>query len=140
MLNDDISTDPDKKMSMWHLDDIDVDHVFGPAEREEISVFEAPVITCSRHVVPVNKKEEFGRIIHLMKALLGEVTTPYKAVGGWRIEKESEEKDQYVLFSSADQHMVFDNSKTDGLAYMYRGIVDLVAGFEVKHLRTIEGL
>ena len=55
-------------------------------------------------------------------------------MGGWRIEKEDGEKEEWVLFSSlesVDNHMEFAK---------YREIVDFVSGFEVKHLRAVEGL
>lgn len=136
MLKDDIvavNEDPDKRMSMWHLD---VD-VFDTVEGNEKWVFEAPVISCTRHFIQKEKREAFEKRTSEVRYLLGEFTRPYKVVGGWRIEKESAEKEEWVLFSrfdSVDHHMNF--AKTEGFA-KYREIVE---GFEHRHLRAIEGL
>jgi heme-degrading monooxygenase HmoA len=139
MLKDDISTEgekPGKKMSMWHLD---VD-VFDISRKENSWVFEAPVISCNRHFVAKDKKEGFKEKFNEVRYILEDFTKPYSVAGGWRIEKESPEKEEWVLFSgfeSVNHHMEF--AKTEGFA-RYREIVDFVEGFEVRHLRAIEGL
>lgn len=139
MLKDDIeSEDPKRKMSMWHLDS----DVFKIDKGEEW-VFDAPVISCNRNFVAKEKKEGFEKKFREVKYLLEEYTKPYKVVGGWRIEKESEEseeKEEWVFFSgfeSVDHHMGF--AKMEGFA-KYGGIVDFVDGFEVRHLKKVEGL
>ncbi|KUJ15551.1 uncharacterized protein LY89DRAFT_588084 [Mollisia scopiformis] len=137
LLKDDIASgvDPDKKMSMWHLD-VDAFEV-GKLEKW---VFEAPVISCNRHFVPKQRREGFEKQFNQVKYLLEEYTKPYKVIGGWRVEKESEEKEEWVLFSgfeSVEHHMGF--AKTEGFAE-YREIVGFVEGFEVRHLKAIEGL
>lgn len=123
-----------KKMQMWHLDH-DVFDVPSGAEW----VFKAPVVSCNQHFVPKEKK--FGLIekFNEVKGLLDDFTKPYGVVGGWRIEKEDEGKEEWVLFSgfeSMDHHMEF--AKTEGFE-KYREIVEFVGGFEVKHLRAVEG-
>jgi hypothetical protein len=59
---------------------------------------------------------------------------------GWRIEKESDEKEEWALlsgFENVDHHMAF--AKTAEFE-KYRALVECVDGFELKHMRSIEGL
>jgi heme-degrading monooxygenase HmoA len=127
--------DEEKKMQMWHLDN----DVFAVASNTEW-VFNAPVISCNRHFVPKEQKSDFIEQFNEVKGILEEFTKPYGVVGGWRIEKEAEEKEEWVLYSgfeSVDNHMQF--AKTGGFE-KYREIVRFVAGFQLKHLRAIKGL
>lgn len=120
---------------MWHLDA----DIFTPAEMTQL-VLEAPTISCNRHFVSAGKKEDFEQQFQEVKSILDEYTKPYSAIGGWRIEKETNEKEEWVLFSgfeSVDHHTAF--AKTDGFAE-YKKIVGFVEGFELKHLKRIEGL
>jgi hypothetical protein len=74
------------------------------------------------------------------EGLLEDFTKPYGVVGGWRIEREDEEKEEWVLFSgfeSVDNHIEF--AKTKGFE-KYREIMGFVSGFEVKHLRAFKAL
>jgi heme-degrading monooxygenase HmoA len=124
-----------KKMQMWHLDH-DVLDIPSGAE----SVFKAPIISCNRHFVPKEKKTGFNEKFSEVRGLLEDFTKPYDVVGGLRIEREDEEKEEWVLFSgfrSVDNHMEF--AKTKGFE-KYREIVGFVSGFEVKHLRAVGAL
>jgi heme-degrading monooxygenase HmoA len=126
----------EKKMTMWHLDA----DVFSGVNEEVKSVFTAPVISLNRHFVPRDKKAGFVKKFDEVKGLLEDFTTPYQVVGGWRIEKEAEEKEEWVLFSgfgSVEKHHEF--AKTEAFV-RYREIVEFVEGFELKHLRGIKGL
>ena len=56
------------------------------------------------------------------------------------MEKEAEGKEEWVLFSgfdSVEHHIGF--SKTDEFQ-RYRGIVEYVDGFELKHMKRLEGM
>jgi heme-degrading monooxygenase HmoA len=124
-------------IAMWHLnsDVFSLDHSTGLK-----SVFTSPTISLNRHFVPASKKAAFESKFSDVRGLLEDFTNPYKVVGGWRIEKESEEKEEWALFSgfeSVDHHMAF--AKTEEFE-KYREIVGFVEGFEVRHLRVIEGL
>jgi hypothetical protein len=125
-----------KKMDMWHLDT----EVFSGVNESDKSVFTAPVICLNRHFVPKDKKAGFIKKFDEVKGLLEDFTKPYQVVEGWRIEKEAEEKEEWTLFlgfGSAENH--HELAKTEGFA-SYREIVELVEGFEVRHLKGIEGL
>jgi hypothetical protein len=98
---------------------------------------------CNRYFVPANKKDGFVKKFAEVRGLLEDYTTPYPVIGGWRIEKETIEgkkRDEWVLisgFENVDYHMGF--AKTEEFA-KYREIVGFVEGFEVKHLKAIDGL
>lgn len=131
LFNDDIIMD---KMAMWHLDS----NIFPiSSSAEEKSVFTAPTISLNSHFVPKDKKAAFEAKFKEVRGLLEDFTKPYKVVGGWRIEKESEDKEEWVLFSgfeSVDHHMAF--AKTEEFE-KYKSIVEFVQGFDLKHMRAI---
>ena len=136
LFKDDVLTEGEKKMQMWHLDG----DLFNGVNEWQMHVLEAPTISCNRHFVPTEKKEGFQTKFEEVRGLLEDFTKPYKVVGGWRIEKDSEEEEEWALFSgfqSVNNHMEF--AKTEGFA-KYRELVDFVKGFEVRHLTAIEGL
>lgn len=121
---------------LYHLDS-DVYDMAGESGKK--SVFEAPIISCNRHFVPVGKKEGFSEQYRMVKGLLQNFTDPFRVVGGWRMEKESEDKEEWVLFSgfnSVTHHHEFP--KKDQFV-KYREIVNFLDGFEVKHLKKILG-
>jgi heme-degrading monooxygenase HmoA len=135
MLKDDILTEGEKKMSLWHLDAESLTlRVAGK------NVLEAPVISFNRHFVPSSKKEGFSRKFAEVNGLLEGFTEPFAVSGGWRIEKDTEEKDEWALFSgfeSVDHHFQF--AKTEDFI-KYRDIVEFMEGFDLKHFKAIEGL
>jgi hypothetical protein len=125
-----------KMMRMWHLDP----DAFSGVNEEDKSLFTAPVISLNRHFVTNDKKAGFSKKSDEVKGLLENFTKPYQVVGGWRIEKEREEKEEWDMFSgfeSVGNHHEFP--KTEGFA-RYREIVEFMERFEVKHLRRIGGL
>lgn len=137
LLEGTISNLKGRKMEMWHLD---TDVFSLPTIADDKWVFSAPVISCGRHFVAKEKKTAFEQKFGEVKGLLEKFTRPYQVVGGWRIEKEVEGKEEWALFSgfeSVEQHGEF--AKTEGFA-RYRELVGFVEGFEVRHLRAIEGL
>jgi heme-degrading monooxygenase HmoA len=139
LLKDDILMEGEKKIEMWHLDS----DIFGIQRAWEgeggKSVFTAPVISVNRHFVESGKKDEFVGEFEEVTGILEEYTKPFGVVGGWGVEKEKE-REEWVLFSgfeSVEQHHGF--AKTEGFG-RYRGIVEFVERFEVRHLRAVEGL
>ena len=139
LLTDDLDTSEDRKVTFWHLDT----NIFAlDTSSGEKSVFTAPAISCNRHFVPIEKKQAFGNKFQEVKGYLEDYTKPFKLVGGWRIEKEAIEerdKEEWILFSgfeTVDHHMSFVQT---GDFPKYRAIVEFVEGFELKHLRAIDG-
>jgi heme-degrading monooxygenase HmoA len=124
-------------MKLWHLDA----DCFGPLSSK--SLLQAKAISLNRHFVPKEKKGGFEKKFEEVRGLLEEYTKPYPVIGGWRIEKETvegKERDEWNLFSgfdSVEHHMAFAKTKA---FEKYREIVGCVEGFEVRHLKAIEGL
>jgi heme-degrading monooxygenase HmoA len=98
-----------------------------------------PVISVNRHFVKHGQRDAFLKQFEHVKPLLQDYTKPRDVAGGWRIEKETEDKEEWVLFSgfdSVEHHIGF--SKTDEFQ-TYRSIVEYVDGFEAKHMKRLEG-
>jgi len=123
---------------MYHLD-VDIFDV-PEGKRGIIGTEGAEVVSLNRHFVASEKKSGFQETFDGVKGLLENYTEPWQVVGGWRIEKEGEGKEEWVLFSgfeSMDQHMGFAKTKE---FERYKGVVGFVDGFEVRHLKRVEGL
>ena len=140
LFKDDLRWTGDRMITLWHLEG----DVFALDPSSDLkSVFTAPTISCNRHFVPTEKKVEFASKFKEVRGVLEDYSKPFKAIGGWRIEKEQvdgKEREEWALFSgfdSVDHHMAFAKTKP---FEKYREIVGCVEGFEVKHLRAIEGL
>jgi heme-degrading monooxygenase HmoA len=135
MLTDDIDGE---KMTMYHLD-IDIFDVL-EGGKCVVGVEGAEVVSLNRHFIQTEKKNGFQGTFDGVKGLLENYTEPWQVAGGWRIEKEAEGKEEWVLFSgfeSVEQHEGFAKTEEFG---RYKGIVGFVEGFELKHLKRVEGL
>ena len=75
---------------MYHLDT----DIFAHQEGKK-GVLEAKTISLNKHFVSASKKAGFQEKFGEVKGLLEEYTKPFRVVGGWRIEKESEEKEEW---------------------------------------------
>ncbi|KAF7856927.1 hypothetical protein EAF04_009687 [Stromatinia cepivora] len=132
---------------MWHLEGdalrpfrLGIDEELGEEDSKKKSPFSAPIISCNRYFITSSNKEGFSEKFGEVKHVLAEETKEYEIEGGWRIEKEAEDKEEWVMFcgwNSVEKHLGF--SKKENFRE-WRGIVDWVDGFEVRHLRAIEGL
>jgi hypothetical protein len=67
-----------------------------PSVAEWVST--APAISYIRHLVTREKKAGFIEEFNEVRGLLEDFTKPYGVVGGWRIEKEDEKREEWVLF------------------------------------------
>jgi hypothetical protein len=63
---------------------------------------EAPAISINRHFIREGQKKPFEKQFIQVKPLLQAYTKPLPVAGGWRIEKEGEGKEEWVLFSGFD--------------------------------------
>ncbi|CAD6441901.1 c14056da-f1eb-42eb-b886-77d1f9d946b2 [Sclerotinia trifoliorum] len=132
---------------MWHLQcdallslRLGIDKEPEEADSKKKSPFSAPIISCTRYFITSSNKEGFREKFDSVKHVLADEVREYEIEGGWRIEKEAEDKEEWVMFcgwKSVERHLGF--GKKEGFRE-WRGIVDWVDGFEVRHLRRIEGL
>jgi heme-degrading monooxygenase HmoA len=116
---------------MYHLE-LDVETAPLPLD--------APAISINRHFTKHGQRDAFQKRFEEMKPLLQDYTKPQPVAGGWRIEREVEDKEEWVLFSgfdSVEHHVGF--SKTDEFQ-KYRGILEYVDSFEVRHIKRLEGM
>lgn len=140
LVKDDVRFEGDRALQMWHIDQ-DV-FTLDPSSGLK-STFAAPAISLNRHFVPKDKREGFIAKFQEIRSILEAFTNPVRVIGGWRIEKEEvdgKEREEWALFSgfnSVDHHMEF--AQTEEFT-KYREIVGFVDGFEVRHLKAIEGL
>lgn len=80
---------------MWHLNN----NIFLDQSPSNPVLAPAPTIALGRHFVSKDKKDAFDQKFSEVQCLLEGFTTPYQIVGGWRIEKESDETEEWALFS-----------------------------------------
>ncbi|KAG4034846.1 hypothetical protein MFRU_002g01960 [Monilinia fructicola] len=136
-----------KGIRMWHLEcdalsplRTEVDEGIGEEDAKKKSPFSAPIISCNRHFVTSYNKGGFSKKLEEVRYALDAETKEYEIEGGWRIEKEAEDKEEWVMFSgweSVESHMA--SRGKDGFRG-WKDIADWAEGFEIRHLRRIEGL
>jgi len=76
--------------------------------------FDAPVLSIDRHFVEPAQKSAFEQAFNANKDYFASCTAPRKMSGGWRIEKEYEFREEWVLFIGWDevwQHYAFPQSE-----------------------------
>ncbi|KAF4306492.1 putative dimeric alpha-beta barrel [Botryosphaeria dothidea] len=99
---------------------------------------DAPVMAIGRHFIVSDKRTGFIQTFGAVKHNVENFTAPRKATGGWRIEKETEHKEEWVLFTGWDEvahHGKFGES--EGFQE-YGKVREFVDGFEVKHVKTLD--
>lgn len=82
-------------MSMWHLDQ----DIFVDKSPSNPILKPAPTVAIGRHFVSKEKRDLFIQKFSEVQSLLEDYTHPYQLCRGWRIEKESEDKEEFVLLS-----------------------------------------
>jgi heme-degrading monooxygenase HmoA len=102
-----------------------------------------PVVAVTRHFVPTAKKEDFRQAFEEGRNILVSLASPQKLDGGWRIDKEADDEEEWVIFSgwdSVEQHMNFGQTHGDEImGYPWYGrIQDSLDGIELRHLRKLE--
>ncbi|ESZ98990.1 hypothetical protein SBOR_0648 [Sclerotinia borealis F-4128] len=71
----------------------EIDEGLGDEDSKNISPFSAPIISCNRLSTTSFNKEGFSKKFEEAKYALEEETKEYEIEGGWRIEKEAEDKE-----------------------------------------------
>jgi heme-degrading monooxygenase HmoA len=60
---------------------------------------DAPVISVNKHFIKAGQRQAFEREFGQVQHLLQNYTKPRPTAAGWRIEKESDDKEEWILFS-----------------------------------------
>lgn len=91
------------------------------------------MLAVGRHFISENNKVAFEETLRKNMHYLEEFATPGNLVGGWRVEKEPEGRDEWVHFTGwkdVAEHIAF--SKTESFQ-KYAQIKPLVDDFDIKH-------
>ncbi|KAL5334211.1 hypothetical protein BJX70DRAFT_23933 [Aspergillus crustosus] len=122
--------------------DLSVDSALGGsgragAEGDERIPYSAPVVAIGRYFISSLDKAGFERTFAEMRHYLEEFQGPRKVVGGWRVDKEVDEKDeakeefvQFTGWENVEEHSSF--GQTEGFEEFGR-IRDFLQGAEIKH-------
>ncbi|OMP82662.1 hypothetical protein BK809_0006972 [Diplodia seriata] len=119
-------------------DQISVDFMFHLDVEKPRLPLDAPVIAIGRHFVASDRRADFSHTFGAVKHNVEDFTAPRKVAGGWRIEKEADEKEEWVLFTGWDevaQHGKFGESEP---FQEYARIKEFVSGFDIKHAKILE--
>ncbi|KAF2140304.1 uncharacterized protein K452DRAFT_289057 [Aplosporella prunicola CBS 121167] len=114
-------------------DQLTVDCMFHVALEPCDIPLDAPVLAIARHFVARDMRPHFADTFAQAKRPLVDFTRPKNVVGGWRVEKEADSKEEWVLFTGwddVDQHSKF--AESDGFKE-YSKIRGFITGAEIKH-------
>jgi heme-degrading monooxygenase HmoA len=134
-----ISTETERPVVLFHVDAV----VLGPntntdtdnGDAARFLLRDSPIISVGRMAVDSAKKEHFVAKFNEVKGILEDFASPFGVRGGWRIEKEGEGTDEFVLFcgwESVEKHMDF--AKSAGFD-KYGEIQEFVREIDLKHYR-----
>ncbi|KAJ7741093.1 hypothetical protein B0H16DRAFT_1565926 [Mycena metata] len=86
------------RLVYFHVEGVEA---FSDAEEGEgaIPILRAAVVGVTRYAVEAGRKDEFERVWAGVKDAYHGFVAPYVHKGGWRIEKESEGREEFVLIS-----------------------------------------
>jgi heme-degrading monooxygenase HmoA len=96
--------------------------------------FDAPAISINQHFIKKGQRGKFGEELGKRKSVL-DAAAPVRSDGGWRVEKKTEDEDEFVLFSgleSVEQHQGFRRLEE---FEQYKTILKHIESFEVKHAK-----
>ncbi|KAM0328502.1 hypothetical protein ACHAQA_004909 [Verticillium albo-atrum] len=123
----------EKAVVFFHLDAA-VMTGWGPGER---SVLEAPVLSVGRYGVAADGRAAFQETFDGAKGVVEEASRPFPLRGGWRIEKEEEGKEEFVMYggwASVDEHMA---SVQHPRQAEFQALQKLVSTVDIRHYARI---
>ncbi|KAI1214637.1 uncharacterized protein F4807DRAFT_404051 [Annulohypoxylon truncatum] len=88
--------------------------IFAPGANDEISLLKSPVFSLSRITVAAEERKAFDQAWNEVKGVVEEFANPYAVQAGWRIEKEDESLEEFVLavgWLSVERHGEFPAAK-----------------------------
>ncbi|TEA21963.1 hypothetical protein C8034_v006083 [Colletotrichum sidae] len=107
------------------------------AEDAAPSLLTAPVLSVGRFGVRTARKDEFVKKYAEAKWVVEEHSKPYPVRGGWRIEKATEDLEEYIMYcgwSSVEQHKAI--AEHEGFKE-WAGIQEFVTGTDIWHYKRI---
>ncbi|EFQ29722.1 hypothetical protein CGRA01v4_03791 [Colletotrichum graminicola] len=107
------------------------------AEDKPPSLLTAPVLSVGRFGVRSEKKEDFTSKYDESKWVVEEAARPYPVRGGWRMEKASEDHEEFVMYcgwSTVEQHKAI--AQREGFKE-WAGIQEFVTGTDIWHYQRI---
>jgi len=97
----------------------------------------APVLSLGRHMIKVEKRQEFEDCFGENRKHLDTFVTEGKAVGGWKLD-DGRDIEEFVLFApwkEIPQHMDF--GKSEGFEEYFK-IKDFIEKADIKHVRVVK--
>ncbi|KAI2464894.1 hypothetical protein F4781DRAFT_51764 [Annulohypoxylon bovei var. microspora] len=88
--------------------------IFAPGVNGEISLLKSPVFSLSRITVAAEERQVFDQAWNEVKGVVEDFAKPYAVKAGWRIEKEDETLDEFVLacgWPNVERHGEFPTAK-----------------------------
>lgn len=119
-------------------DEIRVEYMFHVDIEKAKLPLNAPVMAIGRHFVPSDKRSGFAQTFNAVKHNVESFTAPRNVAGGWRLEKEGEHKDEWVLFTGWDEVAHHGRFGESDAFQEYGKIRDFASGFEVKHVKEMD--
>lgn len=120
---------------LFHLDDADI--FSGPTPQGMIPLTDSPVISVTRMFVDSEARRPFSVKFEEIRGILEAFAKPHLVRGGWRVDKEDDSKEEFVLFcgwESLERHAEFKEHPTYS---DYTRILDFATGTDMKHYKRI---
>ncbi len=127
-----IELEGENKFVLFHLD---TDSFGTPAPAGLTNFLDSPVLSVSRMFIESENKEAFQRELDSGLRALEEFAKPHAVGGGWRVDKEADTKEEYVLlvgWDSVDRHTAFGQSPNFSKLAATR---QFLTGADIKHYK-----
>ncbi|KAI1092489.1 hypothetical protein F5B19DRAFT_202779 [Rostrohypoxylon terebratum] len=88
--------------------------LFAPGPNGETSLLKSPFFSVSRIAVAAEERGAFDKAWNEVKGVLEEFAKPYAAQAGWRVEKEDDNLEEFVLgvgWPNVERHAEFATAK-----------------------------
>lgn len=118
---------------LFHLDN----EIFSePAPQGQISLLDSPVVSVNRMPINSDKKARFNDMFSEVKGIVEAFAGPHLVRGGWVVDKQDQNKDEFVLvcgWDSVARHLAFAD-RPDFPQYK-RALDDFVSAMDIKHYK-----
>ncbi|KAI1759413.1 hypothetical protein GGR53DRAFT_149138 [Hypoxylon sp. FL1150] len=125
-----------EKTIFFHLDDVEL--FKKPEEEGAVSLLESPVISMGRLSIATENRRAFDQVWSEVKGIVEQFAKPNVLRSGWRIEKEDENKEEFVFacgWPSVERHEEFATAE-DFQKYV-SALSPFTRARDVKHYQRI---